>query len=234
MTSPGAENVVRISDRSGELSEATIKRRLAALDGTTAVLGAPYHDGAASDSGSASVFVSNGANWSFQQNLAPLDPSGGDLFGFSVRVQDERVVVGARLDDAAGGRDSGSGYVFESGSQATWAQSARLNPADAASADEFGDAALVVTSPTGTSSDLLLALVRQRKTTGTVAAPGWTLIRQDGTSARSSLFYKVAGSSEPVSYTFTTNVAGDLEGHYLGWLGPTDRACGAPESRSGP
>jgi Tfp pilus assembly protein PilV len=76
----------------------------------------------------------------------------------------------------------------------------------AASAVTAGGTSVTVTTPSGTTSgDVLLAAI-MIDSNGSIPTPsGWTLIRTDAanTTVRLGLFYKVAGSSEPASYTFS-------------------------------
>ena len=67
-----------------------------AISGDTAVVGAHSDAGAAgADQGSAYVFVRSGGVWSQQQKLEASDAGAGDLFGVSVAISGETVVVGA-------------------------------------------------------------------------------------------------------------------------------------------
>src|SRR5687768_3086296 len=94
--------------------------RAVALDGDTAVVGAPYHDGVDSSSGSVHVFVRAAGTWSAQGELLPSDASQGDQFGHAVAIDAGRIAVGAPL---AG--DAGSVYVFVRIGSA-WVEEARL------------------------------------------------------------------------------------------------------------
>jgi hypothetical protein len=58
----------------------------------------------------------------------------------------------------------------------------------------------------------LLAAVRQKKTTGNVSATGWTLIREDGTSARTSLLRRVAGTESGPTPSRLRGVGADAVG----------------------
>ena len=60
-----------------------------------------------------------------------------DDFGNAVAISGAYAVVGAHLDNAAGG-DSGSAYVFARNSDGSWTQHAKLVAADAESDDFFG------------------------------------------------------------------------------------------------
>ncbi len=111
--------------------------RSVSVSGNLAVVGVPRDDDAASGSGSAYVFRYNGGVWSEEQKLAASDAALGDLFGWSVSVSADTVVVGAYLDDDAAAA-SGSAYVFryEAG---TWVEQQKLTAPDAAAGDQFGE-----------------------------------------------------------------------------------------------
>jgi len=109
-----------------------------AIDGDTAVIGAPYDDvGANPDQGSAYVFTRTGATWSQQQKLTASDGVATDFFGCSVALSGETAVVGARYDDVDATVDQGSAYVFTR-SGTTWSEQQRLTAADGAAADGAG------------------------------------------------------------------------------------------------
>src|SRR6266498_4028747 len=106
------------------------------ISGEIAVVGAPVDDTAAGpNAGSAYVFVRSGTGWSQQAKLTASDAAAGDIFGFSVAVTGDTVVVGASGDNML----AGSAYVFVR-SGTGWSQQAKLTASDAASGDRFGDA----------------------------------------------------------------------------------------------
>jgi CSLREA domain-containing protein len=109
-----------------------------ALSGDTAVVGASRDDTAGgADAGSAYVFTRSGSTWSQQQQLLAGDGASGDGFGQATAVDGDTAVVGAYLDDTAGGTNAGSAYVFtRSGS--TWSQQQQLLAPDGAANDVFG------------------------------------------------------------------------------------------------
>jgi FG-GAP repeat len=110
--------------------------RSVALDGDTALVGAPTDDGAAQDSGSAYVFVRSSTSWSQEAKLVPLDPDLEDEFGSAVALSGDTAAFGvANADDA--GASSGAAYVFTR-SGTTWTQEAKIVPADSAAGDAFG------------------------------------------------------------------------------------------------
>ena len=110
--------------------------RSVAIDGDTAIVGAWLDDASAFNSGSAYVFVRSGTTWTQEAKLTPADPEAEDVFGQSVAIDGDTVVVGAYLSDDAGSA-TGSAYVFiRSGT--TWSQQAKLLSGDAAGNDHFG------------------------------------------------------------------------------------------------
>src|SRR5215468_7568925 len=109
-----------------------------AISGDTIVVGAPLDDGAgAVDQGSAYVFALSGGFWSHQQKLAAPDPAVNDEFGSKVAINGDTIVVGAPLDDGAGGDSQGSAYVFTR-SGGFWSHQQKLEAPDADEGGEFG------------------------------------------------------------------------------------------------
>src|SRR5262249_24538194 len=93
----------------GDAAEADSFGASVAIDGDTAVIGAPNDDTPAGiDAGSAYVFVRSGTSWSQQAKLTGGSAQAGDLFGSAVGISGDTVVVGA--PSAANG--SGQAYIF--------------------------------------------------------------------------------------------------------------------------
>ena len=107
-----------------------------AISGDTVVVGASSDSTGASNSGSAYVFIRSGTTWTLEAKLSAADAASGDSFGWSVDIDGDTAIVGARLDDA-GGSNSGSAYVFVRAG-AIWTQQAMLTAADGAANDWFG------------------------------------------------------------------------------------------------
>jgi hypothetical protein len=84
-------------------------------------------------SGTAYVFVRQGASWSLQQILTASDAALFGTFGTSTVVSSNTIVVGAIGD----GIMPGSAYVFQRNGT-TWAEVQRLAPSDGNSDDGFG------------------------------------------------------------------------------------------------
>lgn len=121
------------------------------LSGNTLVVGTPYDDDNGSDSGSAFVFNRNGGGvWTQTHKLLPKtgaggnDGAGGDLYGFSVAVDRDTIIVGSpRDDDGANNRGSAYAYSRDAGGGGAWGQVAKVTPNQVFNDDEFGRAVAV-------------------------------------------------------------------------------------------
>jgi len=106
------------------------------ISGDTVVVGAPHNNEKGTNSGSAYVFVGNGAAWTQTAKLVASDGAASGSFGCSVSISGDTAVVGALHDDDKGS-SSGSAYVFV-GNDTEWTQVAKLVASDGAAADQFG------------------------------------------------------------------------------------------------
>ncbi len=134
-----------------------------AVSGDTVVVGARQEDSStpgvtgtpnesASNSGAAYVFVRSGGSWSQQAYLKASNPGVDDLFGTSVAVSGDTVVVGAHDEDSSttgvnktpneGATDSGAAYVFVRNGN-SWSQQAYLKASNPGVFDYFGSAVAV-------------------------------------------------------------------------------------------
>jgi len=110
--------------------------RSVSIDGNTAVVGAPLDDDAGVSSGAAYVFVRSGTSWSQEAKLTASDAAIDAMFGTSVSVSGDTIVVGAP-DLAVGASTAGAAYVFVR-SGMSWSQQAKLVASDAAADDHVG------------------------------------------------------------------------------------------------
>ncbi|MBN1558738.1 T9SS type A sorting domain-containing protein [candidate division KSB1 bacterium] len=106
------------------------------INGDYTVVGALESDAKAIRSGSAYVFKREGTNWVEEAKLAADDGAFYDLFGYSVYISGDYVVVGAIYDNT-NGFQCGSGYIFE-WDDTNWEQHAKLTASDGAGDDYFG------------------------------------------------------------------------------------------------
>lgn len=102
-------------------------------------------DNSASGAGAAYVFTHSGGAWSQQAYLKASNAEVNDLFGYSVSISSDTLVVGAHYEDSSadGGEannsaeNSGAAYVFTR-SDGVWSQQAYLKSSNAEEKDQFG------------------------------------------------------------------------------------------------
>ncbi len=127
-----------------------------AISGDTIVVGAyaeaskstgpdsAQNDNTATNAGAAYVFVREGSTWTQEAYLKASNTEAGDLFGYSVAIDGETIVVGASGEASTNSTESdntaaqaGAAYVFtRSGSQ--WSQDRYLKASNPNKADFFG------------------------------------------------------------------------------------------------
>ncbi|HYF65652.1 MAG TPA: FG-GAP repeat protein [Herpetosiphonaceae bacterium] len=119
-----------------------------AIDGDTIVAGMP-NGPATGYEGAAYVFGRTNGAWSQQAYLTASNAKYGDSFGFSVGIDGDIVVVGARWESSDGSgpsdesaTDAGAAYVFERASGA-WTEQAYLKAPNPEPYDIFGTAVAI-------------------------------------------------------------------------------------------
>ena len=113
-----------------------------AIDGDTAVVGAPFDDiGASREQGSAYVFVRSAATntWSFQAKLTASDGAPGIAFGSDVSISGNTIVVGTSIVYVSftTSANAEAAYVFVRSGE-TWTPQQKLTPSDGAPGEAFG------------------------------------------------------------------------------------------------
>ncbi|UCH85099.1 MAG: T9SS type A sorting domain-containing protein [Candidatus Latescibacterota bacterium] len=102
------------------------------INRTTVIVGAYWDASAGNRAGSAYLFDVETGNELFE--LTAEDAAPGDIFGYSVGINENTAIVGARFDDD-GGSTSGSAYLFDI---VTGEQINKLTANDATEFDHFG------------------------------------------------------------------------------------------------
>ncbi|MDI1478066.1 FG-GAP repeat protein [Polyangium sp. y55x31] len=82
-----------------------------AIDGDTAIVGAPSDDGIAENAGAAQIFVRKDGVWLPSQKLVASDAEATDGFGYSVAISGDIAIVGAPNEDDQA-ENAGAAYVF--------------------------------------------------------------------------------------------------------------------------
>ena len=96
-----------------------------AISEDTIVVGAYQDDTTFTNSGSAYVFVRNGATWSFQQKLTANDGTADDEFGNAVEITGEVIAIGSHFADIPGTSSAGSVYLYRR-TGTVWSQTQKL------------------------------------------------------------------------------------------------------------
>jgi hypothetical protein len=101
-----------------------------AIDGDTAVIGAPRFNGYG---GLVYVYTRSGSTWSLQAKISPKEGEIGDVFGAALALRGNILLVGAPRADSS----TGAAYIFER-SGAAWTEKKRFTPSDTESYGGFG------------------------------------------------------------------------------------------------
>lgn len=114
------------------------------VDGNTAVIAARLNDnGNGADAGAAYVFVKDTlGNWSQHSKLLAADGAVGDVFGASVSISGDYIVVGASLDDDIS-TNSGAAYIYARDTAGAWTEEAKLLPTAAYQHRLFGSSVAI-------------------------------------------------------------------------------------------
>ena len=149
-----------------------------AISGTTIVVGAPADVEGGRQSGSVYVFEDSSGQgvgpWVLSRKIVPADSLADDQFGFSVAIDGDTLVVGARFDDDRG-QDSGSAYVFgrHRGGQNNWGLARKLNASTGLAGDLFGHAVAV-------SDDTVAVAARRDDDAGADSGAAFLFLRDLG------------------------------------------------------
>lgn len=115
-----------------------------AIEADTIAIGARYADvNGNGNQGAVYLFERNagGADaWGQVKKITAIDGSAGDLFGQSVALDNETLVIGALGADVNGNTDQGIVYVYyrNLGGVDNWGQAAKLTASDGSAGDYFG------------------------------------------------------------------------------------------------
>ena len=100
------------------------------------VVGAPRNDALGKDSGAAYIYKRENGLWCYQTKITANDGRDGDLFGISVAIDGDTVLIGADLHDEKA-ENAGAVYVYVLDNN-HWKQEAKLMATDGDKTDIFG------------------------------------------------------------------------------------------------
>lgn len=109
------------------------------LTGDTLVVGAPRYIGTPSGDGNGKVmlYVRNGDTWQHQHTFTASDGKKGDAFGTSVRIEGQRLIVGAYRAKVGPNLTQGKAYMFYNDGS-TWQEEAVFTNSDGSNGSHFG------------------------------------------------------------------------------------------------
>jgi len=112
-----------------------------AVDGDVAVIGAAQDDTLGADAGAVYVYHHDGSVWSYETKLTASDGAADDLFGISVAVSGDVIIVGAQYHDE-GAATAGAAYVYrlEAGG---WVFEDKLTASDPTAGAWFGNSVAI-------------------------------------------------------------------------------------------
>lgn len=224
-----------------------------ALDGDTLVVGAYFEDAnqtfishgtvasgdnTAVNAGAAYVFVRTGTLWSQQAYLKASNAEAGDLFGSSVAISGDTVVVGASSEDSAqtyvtngtlvtdddSAPGAGAAYVFVR-TGTLWTQQAYLKAMNSGGTDSFGH-------KVGISGDIAVVSAISEDSNQSTITNGTTASGDNSfSSAGAAYVFKRTGTTwQPEAYLKPANVAANFQyGYLLGIDGTTVVVAAAGE-----
>ena len=112
-----------------------------AVSGDVIVLGAPGANAPEFHSGAAHLFRydPDSPKWEYEATLTASDGDMGDLFGFSLAIDGNVILIGARDDENDGLDQSGSAYIFRYDPDTSgWVEEAKLTDPNAEEGDGLG------------------------------------------------------------------------------------------------
>ncbi len=209
-----------------------------AIAGNTVVVGAPREDSnaigvngnqgnnSATDSGAAYVYVRDGAgNWSQQAYLKASNSDGGDLFGDSVAIVGNTIVIGASLESSnANGINgnpndnsasrAGAAYVFERDGAGNWAQQAYLKASNSDAGDFFGtsvviDANVVVVGAVGEASSATVINGDQADNAAPFAGAAYVFVRTGISTWSQQAYFKASNAGNFDIFGVSVAISGD-------------------------
>ena len=185
--------------------------------------------------GAAYVFTRSGTAWAQQAYLKASNTDRGDLFGISVAILGDTVVVGAAGEDSGGGGkqadneadQAGAAYVF-SRTGTAWKQQAYLKASNAGSGDMFGRAVAispdtVVIGANQESSNSNAINGNQADNSAAQAGAAYVFARRNK-SWRQQAYLKAGNSRAGDQFGFSVAAAGDIV--VVGAYGESSRANG--------
>lgn len=145
-----------------------------AIEGTTAIVGAPYQDNDNGDSvGAAYAFERIGGTWTQESKLLPGDVGTNARFGFSIAIEGETALISARGDNSVDVDVTGTTHEYER-VKGSWTRASTFGPSDADPKDLFGFSVEME------GSRAIVSASREEDSTGEAAGASYVYERTPG------------------------------------------------------
>ncbi|MFZ5819187.1 MAG: S-layer homology domain-containing protein [Chloroflexota bacterium] len=181
-------------------------------------------DNSVSTSGAAYVFTRSGGAWSQQAYLKASNTDFNDLFGDSVSISDNTIVVGAWHEDsnATGvngnqadnsASNSGAAYVFTR-SGTTWSQQAYLKASNTEANDMFGNSVsvsgnIIVAGAPGEDSNATGMNGDQADNSASASGAAYVFVRTGGVNWNTQSYLKASNTGVSDELGRATTISGD-------------------------
>ena len=177
-----------------------------AISADTVIVGAAGEAAGGTQAGAAYVFQRDegGAeNWGEVKKLTASDAEASEIFGNSVAVSGDTVVVGARWE-SSGGNLAGAAYVFQrdEGGAENWGEVSKLLASDAQAGDEFGVSVAV-------SGDTTIVGAWREDALGSAAGAAYVFGRNEGGADNWGEVKKLLASDGEAGDNFGNSLAVD-------------------------
>jgi len=172
-----------------------------AISSNTIVVAAKFNKPTNNTSGAVYVFDRGAANWTQTKKVVPFDGANADEYGYSVSIDNDTLVVGARADDD-NGSSSGSAYIYSrnQGGSNNWGLVKKVLASDAAAGDEFGYSVSV-------SGDVILVGAHAHVNGGVSSGAAYLFGRNQGGTTNWGQIKKLAASDGLASDNFGWSVS---------------------------
>lgn len=175
--------------------------RSVALGDEYAVVGASHNDNRnGTDAGAAYIFARSGNDWIEQAKIMADDGAEGDVFGYSVAIEGDYLVVGAPWTDDLG-IESGAAYVYKRDG-VNWVQQAKLTASDGGEDNRFGISVAI-------SGDYVLVGAFFDDDFGTRSGSAY-IFKRSGTSWTEQAILKASEGAEGDWFGVSVSIDGDF------------------------
>ena len=168
------------------------------IQGKTAIMGTPQDDDAAYNAGAAYVYKRTNDNWNCEQKITATDGEIADMFGESVDIDGNYLIVGAYQAVGITG-NTGAAYIYKYDGT-NWNLDAKIFANDGESADNFGKSVAI--------SNNFAVIGAPNEDYGTGAAYIFELIDEIWTQTA-----KITENDAEISDHFAHSV--DIDGNYI-------------------